>query len=186
MSSFIALRLENVAYLLSVLGIYEIFFVSLNIIFKWYMDVDSIPGAQYLIYICIYHFWFYKKLMLCCLPLYLISVHFSVFMTAFALYILIKCFSKHKCFYSYSSIMDFAFTPYKMTYKMALVVQKSIIFFGFYFDHIMTSVYFFVYSWLGYFWWSLYFYLLCVTFSICFCKSPIVLSFGVCCYNREI
>lgn len=44
MSSFIALRLENVAYLLSVLGIYE-FFLWLNIIFKWYMDVDSIPGA---------------------------------------------------------------------------------------------------------------------------------------------
>ena len=57
----------------------------------------------------IYHFLFHKKLMLCCLPLYLISVHFSVFMTAFALYILIKCFSKHKCFYSYSSIMDYAF-----------------------------------------------------------------------------
>lgn len=86
--------------------------------------------------------------MLCCLPLYLISVHFSVFMTAFALYILIKCFSKHKCFYSYSSIMDYAFTPYKMTYKMALFVQKSIIFLGFYFDHIMTSVYFlFIVGW---------------------------------------
>lgn len=89
--------------------------------------------------------------MLCCLPLYLISVHFSVFMTAFALYTLIKCFSMHKCFYSYMdfiAIMDYAFTPYKMTYKMAVFVQKSIIFLGFYFDHIMTSVYFlFIVGW---------------------------------------
>lgn len=135
----------------------------------------------------IYRFLFHKKLMLCCLPLNLIPVHFSVFMTAFALYILIKCFSKHKCFYSYSSIMDYAFIPYKMTYKMALFVQKSIIFLGFYFGHIMTSVYFlFIVGWATFDGLFIFTCFVSLYFNVCFYKSPIVLSFGICCYNREI
>ena len=146
------------------------------------MDIDSIPGAQYFIYVFIYHFLFDKILTLCILQRRTTSC-----LTAFALYTLIKCFSKHKCFYSYSSIMDYAFTPYKMTYKMAVFVQKSIIFLGFYFDHIMTSVYFlFIVGWATFDGLFIFTCFVSLYFSVCFCKSPIVLSFGICCYNREI
>ena len=83
--------------------------------------------------------------------------------------------------------MDYAFTPYKMTYKMAVFVQKSIIFLGFYFDHIMTSVYFlFIVGWATFDGLFIFTCFVSLYFSVCFCKSPIVLSFGICCYNREI
>lgn len=59
--------------------------------------------------------------------------------------------------------MDYAFNPCKMTYKMILFVQKNILFLGFYFDHVMVLfIFLFIFA-LAYFWWSLYFYLFCVT-----------------------
>lgn len=53
--------------------------------------------------------------------------------------------------YNYSFLMGYTFNPHKMTYKMALFVQKNVIFPDFYFDNIMASVCFSFYVGLPYF-----------------------------------